>query len=163
MEKFPCHLFQAKWQQGQYYSLCKNPPEKSVVIVMDFAENYSYAMQHEVQSSHWYIAQVTLHPMVAHYQCECDQTSPVREAIHIITDDMKHDSHAVYKFVSTAVDHLTKVRGLSPQRLIQFSDGCTGQYKSKIPFMDVFLREQRFGHTPSGTSLLWVLTREKPM
>lgn len=138
LEKLPCHLFQAKWQQTQFYAISNNPPANAVVLVMDFAENYLCTIQHEVQSAHWYVAQVALHPMVAYYWCSvCDQQNPVREAINFISDDMKHDSHAVHHFITTAVNHLTKVRGLTPQRLIQFSDGCASQYKSRIPFMDV--------------------------
>ncbi|ESO85587.1 hypothetical protein LOTGIDRAFT_155075 [Lottia gigantea] len=130
------HLFIARWQQNVFYTITKNPPTNSIVMVMDFAENYLCVMQNEVQSAHWYQMQVTLHPMLCFYRCDtCEKT--VREAINIISDDMQHDAHAVRCFVETAVCHLINVRGLNPQRLIKFSDGCSSQYKSKTPFVDL--------------------------
>ena len=48
------HLFNAKWQQNQFSTLIKDIPKDSVVLNLDFAENYSCVSQHEIQTAHWY-------------------------------------------------------------------------------------------------------------
>ena len=63
---FPCHLFEAQWQQKQFATVSQSPPPFTVVTVLDFAENFTCAMQSEVQSAHWYQQQVTLHPSVSY-------------------------------------------------------------------------------------------------
>ncbi|KAJ8050612.1 hypothetical protein HOLleu_03877 [Holothuria leucospilota] len=144
MTGFLHHLFEARWQQMQFNKVIKEPGEKEVIMVMDFAENYQCLMQQEVQSAHWYQAQVTLHPVIAYYKCEeesCENAGPVRECMDIISEDMTHDSHAVAHFVKKAVHHL-KERSVPMQKLIQFTDGCSGQYKAKTSFTDISFSNQ---------------------
>ena len=42
LQIFTAHLFMARWQQVQFNQLIRCPPEKSVVLVMDFSENYTW-------------------------------------------------------------------------------------------------------------------------
>ncbi|KAK7100262.1 uncharacterized protein [Littorina saxatilis] len=44
-----------------------------------------------------------------------------------------------------AVEHLTGTRGLCLQRIIQWTDGCASQYKSKGPFADISHAFQDYG------------------
>ncbi|KAJ8050249.1 hypothetical protein HOLleu_03381 [Holothuria leucospilota] len=146
MTGFSRHLFEARWQQMQFNKVIKEPGEKEVIMVMDFAENYQCLMQQqqEVQSAHWYQAQITLHPVIAYYKCEeesCENAGPVRECMDIISEDMTHDSHAVAHFVTKAVHHL-KERSVPMQNLIQFTDGCSGQYTAKTSFTDISFSNQ---------------------
>lgn len=139
LASYPNHLFQAKWQQKQFTTASTCPPPSSVVTVMDFAENYTCSIQREVQSAHWYQAQVTIHPVVTYYRCqnnECDNNTPVREAVNFLTEDNKHDHHAVNHFVCALADHLHQ-RAPDATRLIMFSDGCAAQYKSRTPLVDI--------------------------
>lgn len=145
---FSQHLFQARWQQDQFYKVINNLPLQAVVLVMDYAENYSVSTQHEVQGGHWYQQQVTIHPMIAYFKCPdptCNLQTPVREIIDIISEDNKHDSSAVHYYTAIAATHLIKVRGITVQRLIQYSDGCSGQYKSKTPFTDLSFGSEDLG------------------
>ena len=138
LETYAAHLFHAKWQQMQFYKVMKQPPESSAVMVMDFAENFLCLNQNEVQSAHWFQVQVTIHPMVCSYRCtDCSAEDPVREAVIIISEDMTHDSNAVFYFTRVVVHHLQQVRQLKIARFIQFSDGCGAQYKSRTPFVDL--------------------------
>ena len=61
----------------------------------------------------------------------------VTESVICILDDLCHDHHAVQTFVSVAISHLKNTRGLSPSQIVQWSDGCAVQYKSKGPFVDI--------------------------
>ena len=65
----------------------------------------------------------------------CETPKPVKEEIVFITDDLSHSADNVLSFSLKAEDHLTRTRQLDLGKIIQFTDGCPGQYKSKIPFM----------------------------
>ena len=40
----------------------------SAIVLFDFAENYSFVIQDEVQGFHWNNLQATLHPIVLYYR-----------------------------------------------------------------------------------------------
>ena len=101
--------------------------------VLDFAENYHCTSQDEVQ--------VTIHPIVFSYSCSCGMI--VTESRIIVSDDLSHDTAAVQTFTKAALQHM-KSRG-SFTRFIQFSDGCSAQYKSKQPFAYIQESSVHFG------------------
>jgi len=69
------HLFNARWQQLQFSTIIKNISEYWVILNLDFAENYACVSQMEIQTAHWYHNQVTIHPIVAYYNChQCQET-----------------------------------------------------------------------------------------
>ena len=61
----------------------------------------------------------------------------VQEAVVIISEDLKHDGQAVQHFVNQTMLHLRNNRGLTVNQVVEFTDGCAGQYKSKLPFSDI--------------------------
>lgn len=99
----PNHLFQARWRQQKFWEIVKNPAKVSVVCIMDSAENYTCLLQNVVQSAHWAKVQVTIHPVVCFYSCSCGDPEPVRDSVIIVSNDAKHDSHAVAVFVNTVM------------------------------------------------------------
>ena len=54
-----------------------------------------------------------------------------------ISSDRKHDHHAVHHFTVMALTHLRNQRGLTVSHVIQWTDGCAAQYKSRGPFADI--------------------------
>ena len=80
---------------------------------------------------------ITLHPIVCYYQCADCEKGVVCETLAFISDDKVHDFHAVQTFVCLAMEHLRGCRQLDVQRVIQWTDGCASQYKSKGPFSDI--------------------------
>ena len=52
LEKFLIHNFEAKWQDHQFKTCMDNLSRDAIVSVVDFAENYSFKWQNEVQSQH---------------------------------------------------------------------------------------------------------------
>ncbi|XP_070549459.1 RE1-silencing transcription factor A-like [Ptychodera flava] len=131
---FPQHLFNAYWQYAQFTNATKKHPSDTVVLCMDFAENYTCQLQNEVQAAHWTHTQVTIHPVIAYYK---ENGKEVREAIVFVSDDLNHDSHAVHVFTGIVNTHMKDRRNLDMQKMIIFSDGCAAQYKSRTPFADV--------------------------
>ena len=140
------HLYQANWQHEQFSRLKNSRPFANHlrIMVLDFAENFSCLYQHEVKSAHWHHEQVTLHPVYTYYKCpNCEDC--LTESIICVSDDNRHDYHAVLTFVKRTMDHLQQVRNLQVSHVVQWSDGCGSQYKSKGPFADVAASELDFG------------------
>lgn len=105
--------------------------------------------QMEIQTAHWYHQQVTVHPVVAYYNChQCQET--VQEDILFISDDLTHDAHAVHKFITLTNKHMTECRGLNILHEVQYSDGCSSQHKSVTPFCDISFVLEDFGFVMEG-------------
>ena len=47
------HIFVANWQGEMFSKISKMVPEDAVVMVLDFAENFSCFYQDEIQDAHW--------------------------------------------------------------------------------------------------------------
>ena len=119
------HLFRANWQHEQFEALraqhcgrnttgatlrARRPfPPKTLVMVMDFAENYACQYHDEGQSAHWNHNQVTIHPISTYYACSsCDGL--VNESLVFISNDLTHDYHAVKNFMTATMKHLGSQR-----------------------------------------------------
>lgn len=99
-------------------------------MTMDFAKNYRCEKQDQPQSAYYNYGQVTIHPTVMFYSCpECG--SSVTDSIVYLSDVLKHDAHFVNFTTLHAIDHLKEIEQFSNVEI--FTDGCAGQYKSKIP------------------------------
>ena len=79
--KLTRHSYTAKCQSGYMKKLKTSmTPMEEIVVRGDFAENYSYVVQDEIQSFHWENKQATLHPFVG-YQRQEDNTLQHRNII----------------------------------------------------------------------------------
>jgi len=58
------HHFTAQSQSSFLKEKKENLQKYECIILGDFAENYSFTIQDEVQSYHWNVPQATLHPFV---------------------------------------------------------------------------------------------------
>ena len=65
-------------------------PMEGIIVQGDFAENYSYVVQDEIQRFHWENKQATLHPFVA-YQRQEDNTLQHRNILCVISDCKDHN------------------------------------------------------------------------
>lgn len=140
------HLHTAFWQQEVFQTLTKKVPENSIVINMDFSENYSTFYQREISSAHW-VRNQTVHPVVVFYTCqdeECTNTKPVQESLIFLSDDLRHDYHAVHAYVGSTITHMKGTRNIKFQKLHEFSDGCASQYKSRNTFADISFGDTDF-------------------
>ena len=145
LETFPKHLFNASWQAKEFEQLKNNVPQQWVLLCMDFAKNYVCRHQDEAQGAHWHYNQVTIHPVIAYHRClekECNLM--VHRSIIFISEDHKHDHHAVQFFVTKSNEYLTQ-NGLNINRQIHFSDGAPTQYKAKTNFVDMSMVSDDFG------------------
>jgi len=136
---FALHLFTAKWQFMQFKNLKENLPTSWVLTVADFAENYRCVYQDEISAAYYQYKQATLHPIVSFHHCP-DCSEMMTSSYVCISPDLLHDAYAVKQFQQNVKDHLTST-GTEIGHLVQFSDGCAAQYKSKSPFMHLALYE----------------------
>ena len=68
VEKLCSHWFLAK-SQSDFLCRCKiEPRHGNAVILLEFAENFRFVVQDEVQGFHWTNLQCTLHPVVVYYK-----------------------------------------------------------------------------------------------
>jgi hypothetical protein len=52
--------FVSRWQDQQFKECLKHFPSDTIISMIDFAENYSFEIQNEMQSMHWHSYQVTI-------------------------------------------------------------------------------------------------------
>ncbi|MES9905398.1 MAG: hypothetical protein ABW168_22320 [Sedimenticola sp.] len=140
------HLFVASWQYQQFNHIKSNLPEGWVIMIADFAENYRTFYQDETQAAHWQYEQITVHPIVAYHRCPVDECEEVvTDSIICLSDDRGHDASAVHTYLTAAIKHVGEIMDIV--HLVQFTDGCSAQYKSKQPFMDISFASSDYNFT----------------
>ena len=127
-------MFNAEWQRKQL--LKADLPDGWAVAYLDFAENFLCKFQDEVQSAHWSYKQVTLFPSVLFYRCPNDGCQELRrDELAFFSDDLKKDAAMSQKFILDIMAHLKEKMGGGLKKIILVSDGCTAQFKAKLPFL----------------------------
>ncbi|XP_012941528.1 uncharacterized protein LOC106012614 [Aplysia californica] len=129
--KLPLHDFVHRWQSREYRTLVADVPDGWAVLTMDFAENYLCRQQDQPQSAYFGYTQVTVHPCVLYYRCSCGLR--VTENWTYVSDVLAHSSSMVDVMLRKVVNYVCGLSGMS--KLVIFSDGCSSQYKSKLPFL----------------------------
>ncbi|XP_035828107.1 uncharacterized protein LOC118477192 [Aplysia californica] len=129
--KLPLHDFVHRWQSREYRTLVADVPDGWAVLTMDFAENYLCRQQDQPQSAYFGYTQVTVHPCVLYYRCSCGLR--VTENWSYVSDVLAHSSSMVDVMLRKVVNYVCGLSGMS--KLVIFSDGCSSQYKSKLPFL----------------------------
>lgn len=106
---------QAAYIRNLKESLLRN----EILIIGDFAENYTCIVQDSIQAAYFSATQVTLHPFVAYYNTTNALTS---QCYCILSNSMDHNHVAVHSFLK---ELLPKVKSLVPElkHIHYFSDG----------------------------------------
>jgi hypothetical protein len=58
LQHFVRHNFVAWWEDKQFKHYIKSFPTNIMVSIVEFAENYRFEMQNEMQSMHWHTYQI---------------------------------------------------------------------------------------------------------
>ena len=120
------HHYIAKAQSLYLSTLKDELPNNEGIILLDFAENFSFLVQDAVQGYHWNNSQATLHPFVFYYK-ENGELKCLNQCV--ISDCLKHDTLAVHAFQTPVIAYV-KMKCPSVNKIHYFSDGCGGQYKN---------------------------------
>lgn len=133
------HSYLAKCQ-AKFLKLKKETVGKNEVIILgDFAENYQFLIQDEIQSYHWSKEYCTLHPLVVYFLDDKGQLK--HDSLCYISNDNSHDTSFVYQIQAMLVAYLNE-KYPHINKIIYFSDGCGGQYKN---FLNLCHHKYDFG------------------
>ena len=137
------HHFIAKRQSSFFKEKKFSLKGNEAVIVLDFAENYSFVVQDCAQGYHWNNAQATIHPFVMYFKCpETNELS--HSSYACISDHMVHDTNTVYCFLSVLINNQIKVSHPFIEKIYYFSDGCAAQYKNYKNFTNLLMHKIDF-------------------
>jgi hypothetical protein len=162
LEGFLTHNFEAQWQDEQFKTCMENLSPDAIVSVIDFAENYSFKWQNEVQSQHWFSFQVTILVHITfRIHPEWDGVDPetmlLTEYHFYISDDKSHDNQFVQYCFSLHKDFLVQQGYPVPVEHIVFSDGCAAQFKcaKNLYFVARYPSLTRTNVLPLGCTMQW--------
>lgn len=144
VEKLAEHHFISK-HQSEYLRKLKETITNECIILLDFAENYSFIVQDAAQGYHWDNSQCTLHPFVVYYRAVGDDSTNEVKCLSlcVVSDCLKHDTVAVHTFLSHIIPIvLSKCPHVS--KVIYFSDGAASQYKNYKNFRNLAHHVQDF-------------------
>lgn len=131
-------------QQSLFFKNMRETLEPGVVLIGgDFAENYHFVVQDAAQAFHWSNDQVTLHPFMVYYR-PSPHSEVVGLSIVMISDELQHDTKAVYTFQCKLLDYL-KSLSITLNRIAYFSDGAVSQYKNKNNLANLTFHIDDFG------------------
>lgn len=120
------HHFVSKAQANYLNMVKENLNDSNAIILIDFAENYSFIVQDAVQGYHWNNSQATLHPIVIYIK---ENNQLISKSYCVISDHLRHDTNTVHAFMSSVIP-LLKQDFPSVNKCLYFSDGAGSQYKN---------------------------------
>lgn len=141
--KLVTHTFIANEQSTYLKNLKETLKVGEFIIWGDFSENFSFVLQNEAQGYYWSKKQATIHPFVIYYKNEKNELKHLNYVI--ISECLKHDSVAVYLFITKLIKFLESKFDVITKLFI-FTDGCAGQYKNRKNFLNVYLHKIDFGY-----------------
>ncbi len=122
------HAFITRSQAAYMKAIKDGAMEGTVLIVGDFAENYSFVLQDAAQGFHRNNSQATIHPFVIYHRfpIASDMTTSLKSLSFVIVSDcLTHDTIAVHRFQRKLFVYL---RDMFPiEMAIYFSDGAASQ------------------------------------
>lgn len=155
VHKFIKHNYIAWWQDRQSSLALESIPDDVIISHVDFAENYGFKPQNEVQSEYYHSFEVTimvhitfrLNPM---HMIDPSEPRILKEAHFWVSDDREHDTLFVQHCFQMHWGWLPD-RGVAPKEHWVFSDGCASQFKSCRPMYFV----TRYPGIADGCQMRW--------
>ena len=135
-------------KQGQYFKERKESLKVGEVLVnMDFAENYSYVIQNEIQGYHWTSNSCTVHPVVCYFKQKNahGQFELTHQSFCFLSDELDHGVPMVYAIQRKVVALLKDLVDDDLVLVEYITDGCAGQYKNFKSFSNVVYHESDHG------------------
>jgi hypothetical protein len=134
------HHYIAKAQAAYLRMTKETLAPACVVILMDFAENYSFVVQDAVQGQHWNNSQATLHPFTVYYK---DEGELKCLSICVVSDHLQHNTNVVHAFLDKVLSHLKTINSFS--HIFYFTDGAASQYKNYKNLTNLCFHRSDFG------------------
>jgi hypothetical protein len=137
--KFAVHHYWTR-QQQEYIKKIKEEAHanRTVAVQMDFAENHSLIVQHEIQQAHWTTPQATIFTV----HVTVDKTA--HYSLAFISDHLDHDVdflHAAQGLIVQFILH----RYPTVKRVNYITDGAPQHFKSNRSMLNLTHHESDFG------------------
>ena len=88
-------LRQRQYNLNQFFKTIKEQINgNEIIVLLDFADSYSFLVQDAVQGYHWENSQAILRPFSVYFQNDVGEVKCL--SICIISDSMKHNSSYIY-------------------------------------------------------------------
>lgn len=143
MKRLLPHNFVAKKQSEYFKNRQTSLEEDEIIIICDFAENYSFVVQDAIQSFHWSNDQCTIHPFCMYYK-DIDGNLKCKSVI-VIAESLKHDTVAVHLMQQKLIN-LIRSDFPTIKKLVFFSDGAASQYKNRKNFYNLCRFKGDYGY-----------------
>lgn len=116
--------------QSIYFENLKNLlPTKTLLLHIDFSENYTFPYQDEVQSAHWTSHSCTIYTVIAYF---IDNSNKITLPIVVISDYLNHDKYAVNVFNEKVIEYIKlQYQSAEISKIIFKSDGTGQHFKQK--------------------------------
>ncbi|XP_063219235.1 uncharacterized protein LOC134529268 [Bacillus rossius redtenbacheri] len=132
--KFMSHVNNMCHQHREMAKLKKKLPPNSIVIHMDFSENYNCKVSQEIQAFHFGGSreQVSIHTVMVYYRNETSEL-PMKKAYCTLSDSLRHDPVAIMAHLQPIFTEIKQLV-LSITSLHFLSDGPSTQYRNRKMF-----------------------------
>ncbi len=147
------------WQAGKIRCsnlVFKNCTDDTIVLVIDFAKNYSFEIQNEMQSMHWHNYQVTILVHITWVKnrrpnLHDERNKTLMKYYFYVYDDKSHNSYFVQDYLILHYEDVVN-SGNRPSQHRIWPNGCSSQFKSKVPWYFVSC----YFHMIGGYICLWI-------
>lgn len=140
MDKLVTHDFICKEQSSFLNNKKDSLKQNEIIVLCDFAENYSFIIQNAAQGYHWNNSQAIIHPFVIYYK---QNNSLENISFIIISEVLTHDTTSVLLFISKMLDFLKQKICFS--KIYFMSDGTAAHYKNKKNFASLCNYKSKYG------------------
>ena len=103
IDKLTSHSYIAKAQSSHLKLRKENIDENTILVLVDFSENFTFIVQDEIQSYHWCKEQATLHPIVMYYK---ENGTVKHKSFCVISDELHHDVSMVYQIQTVFLNYV---------------------------------------------------------
>lgn len=141
LESLSAHHYIARFQAGALKAQKEGLKPEEVIVIGDFAENYSFVVQDAIQGWHWVNSQATLHPFCIYYK---DANELKHLSLCIISNHMSHNTATVHSFQRVLIQYI-KQQLPNVTFIKYFSDGAASQYKNFKNFANIRFHREDFG------------------
>ena len=101
------HHHTANTQVKYLRKLIKDLSLNDIILLLDFAENYSFVYQDSVQGFQWNNNQATVHPFTL-YEKDINGSLNCR-SLYIIINERSHGAHTVHIFITKIIEHIKQI------------------------------------------------------
>ena len=143
---FESHVHRVNEQYKAIREMKDKLPKDSVLIQMDFSENYTCQTLEEIQSAYWNQSMITLHPAVIYYR---DTDNELKHTSYVYVSDVLNHNPAM---VTCIVDKLiTVVKEIVPiiKSVNFWTDSLSSQYRNKTIFDTISQFRTKYGMVAS--------------